>query len=79
MNFSLEDGFMKRIWQSVFVLFFVFSGNWVFALETKGPKIVIEDIRHDFGDVKEGEILTHTFHVLNKGNETLKIIKVKPG
>ncbi len=72
---------MKRIWQSVFVLFFilVFLGNWVFAQETKGPKIVIEGIRHDFGEVKEGEVVTHTFRVLNQGNETLKIIRVKPG
>ena len=72
---------MKRIWQSVLVLIcvFVFFGNWVSAQETKGPKIAIKDMIHYFGDVKEGEILTHTFHVLNKGNETLKIIKVKPG
>ncbi len=72
---------MKRIWQSVLVLFIilVFSGNWVFAQETKGPKIVIKVMRHDFGDVKEGEIVTHTFRVLNQGNETLKIMKVKPG
>ncbi len=72
---------MKRTWQGVLVLFFVlvFSGYWVFAQEPKGPKIVIKGVRHDFGDVKEGEIVTHTFRVLNQGNETLKIIKVKPG
>jgi hypothetical protein len=72
---------MKKIWQSVLVLFTVlaFSGNWIFAQEIKGPKIAIQDLIHNFGDVKEGKILTHTFQVLNKGNETLKIIKVKPG
>ncbi len=72
---------MKRIWQTVFVLFFLlaFLGNWVFAREAKGPKIIIKEQVHDFKDIKEGETIEHTFRVFNEGDETLKITKVKPG
>jgi hypothetical protein len=45
----------------------------------KGPKIAVEGREFDFKDVKEGTVLKHTFKILNKGNEPLKIISVKPG
>ena len=45
----------------------------------KGPKITVEGREFDFKDVKEGTVLEHTFKILNKGNEPLKIISVKPG
>jgi hypothetical protein len=79
--FFVGDRFMKRIWQNVFVLFLalVFFGNWAFAQEAKRPRIVIEGMKHDFKDVKQGEVVVHSFRVFNKGNATLKIIKVKPG
>jgi len=72
---------MKRNLQTVFVLFFLFAflGNWVFAQETKGPRIFIKEMVYDAKDVKEGEVIEHTFRVFNKGDETLNIKKVKPG
>jgi len=33
---------------------------------------------HDFKNVLEGELLTHTFELLNQGDEALKIERVKP-
>jgi len=78
---SVEKEPMKRTLQAILVPFFLlaFLGNWVFAQETKGPKIVIKELVHDFKDVKEGEAIEHTFRVFNKGDETLEITKVKPG
>ena len=49
------------------------------AQEIKAPKMVLEEQEFDFKEVKEGEVINHTFKVLNKGDETLKIIKVRPG
>ena len=78
---SVEKEPMKKTLQAILVPFFLlaFLGNWVFAQETKGPKIVIKELVHDFKDVKEGEVIEHTFRVFNEGDETLKITKVKPG
>ncbi len=45
----------------------------------KGPRIAVEGQEFDFKEVKEGTNLEHTFKILNKGDETLKIISVKPG
>ena len=49
------------------------------ALETSGPKMVIDHLEYDFKTVKEGTPVEHTFKVFNKGDETLKIISVRPG
>jgi len=45
----------------------------------KGPRITVEGREFDFKDVKEGTVLEHTFTILNKGDEPLKIISVRPG
>jgi hypothetical protein len=49
------------------------------AQEEKGPKMVLKETEFDFGEVKEGRVLQHSFSVVNKGNEELRIISVKPG
>ena len=43
-----------------------------------GPKMVLKERDFDFGEVKQGEVITHTFEVLNQGDEMLKIKKVSP-
>jgi len=40
--------------------------------------MVLKQQIHDFKSVLEGEILTHTFELLNQGDEALKIEQVKP-
>jgi len=40
--------------------------------------MVLKQQIHDFKNVLEGEILSHTFEVLNEGDEDLKIERVKP-
>ena len=49
------------------------------ARETSGPKRVLDHLEDDFKTVKEGTPVEHTFKVLNKGDEILKIIRVRPG
>ena len=59
--------------------FSAFSAGIAPALESQGPKMVLEEQRFDFGEVKEGEVFSHTFRVVNQGDQTLEIRKVKPG
>jgi hypothetical protein len=39
----------------------------------------IEENYFNFQEVTEGSVLTHTFKILNKGDQPLKIRKVSPG
>jgi hypothetical protein len=41
-------------------------------------KIKFEQTSHDFGKIKEGEKVTHTFNFKNVGNGPLKLSRVKP-
>ena len=43
------------------------------------PKIVIASFTHDFGEVKAGTPLTHTFVLKNQGKADLLIKNVAPG
>jgi hypothetical protein len=59
--------------------FSAFFADFVPALESQGPKMVLEELEFDFGEVKEGEAVSHAFRVLNQGDQSLEIRKVKPG
>ena len=43
------------------------------------PALVIESPRYDAGSHWEGDTVSHTFQVKNKGGEVLRILNVKPG
>jgi len=43
------------------------------------PKLVIAQAEHNFGEVKAGEVVTHTFVVKNEGKADLLIKNVVPG
>ena len=45
----------------------------------RGPRMVLKERAFDFKEVRAGEVIKHTFKVLNQGDETLKIIRVRPG
>lgn len=49
------------------------------AGQDAAPKMLLKEQDFDFGEVKEGKVITHTFEVLNKGDEMLIIEKVNPG
>jgi len=44
-----------------------------------GPKAFFPEKEFNAGELLEGEPLTHTFTVINRGDEKLKILKVRPG
>ena len=57
----------------------MWGGHTVRAGDAKGPKMFLEkDVVH-VGEVHEGEVIKHGFRVFNRGDETLRIEKVKPG
>ncbi len=72
---------MRRLWLvgTVFItLLFLYSYS-SHAQGVQGPKIFVEERVFDFMEVKEGEVIEHTFHVHNLGDEILEIKKVAPG
>lgn len=59
---------------SVFILF-IFGGLTP-LLSEQAPQIVFREDTWDFGKVKEGQVLSHTFIFSNEGNSHLRIKKV---
>ena len=58
---------------------FVCVAEYSASAQTQGaPQMVLKQQIHDFKNVLEGEILTHTFELLNHGDEPLNIERVKP-
>jgi hypothetical protein len=47
------------------------------SLSESLPKIYFPEIQYDFGVVKEGAIVTHTFKIVNKGKARLDISDIK--
>ena len=72
---------MKKYWLLGAVCLFLsaISGYSTLAQETRGPKMVVGERVFHSEEVKEGEVIVHAFRVLNQGDQTLKIIRVKPG
>lgn len=71
---------MRKLFLIIMGLFcVVFLAEAALGQARKGPRIAVEGRQFDFGEVKEGTELEHTFKVLNKGDEPLKIISVRPG
>ncbi len=44
-----------------------------------GPKIVADPDTHDFGQVSEGSVVSHTFLIFNEGDVPLRILGAKGG
>jgi|PlaIllAssembly_1097288.scaffolds.fasta_scaffold1190385_2 hypothetical protein len=42
------------------------------------PQILIEEQSFNFGELKEGAVVAHTFLAVNKGSEVLEILQIKP-
>jgi hypothetical protein len=47
--------------------------------ESKTPSIQIDESVHDFGELPEGEVISHDFKVKNVGDDVLVIENVRPG
>jgi hypothetical protein len=74
-------GIMNKYWLYGITCAFLImvSGYFALAQERGGPKMVLKEREFDFGEVKEGEIIEHTFQFFNRGDQTLEIEDVKPG
>ena len=72
---------MRKVLPYPVLIIFLLVGSVfsVYAQEKQGPKFFLKEQEVDLGDVKEGEIIEHTFTVRNQGDETLEIVRVKPG
>ena len=44
-----------------------------------GPQLKVSEPSHDFGEVAEGETVSHEFILQNTGTEALQIADVRPG
>ncbi|TET85661.1 MAG: DUF1573 domain-containing protein [Desulfobacteraceae bacterium] len=81
MFYGEEGGRMKKpLYGGSFVIFWIIlnlATGW--AQQATGPRMVLEEKYFDAKQVKEGEIIEHTFKVLNVGDRSLEIKKVKPG
>lgn len=51
----------------------VFSTGVFAQALVKGPVMSFDTKSHDFGDVKQGQKVSYTFHYKNSGTDTLKI------
>ena len=72
---------MRRRWlvRTVYIALFSFYSYSSSAQEVLGPKMVLKEREFDFGEVKEGEVIEHSFSVFNQGDAPLEIVRVKPG
>jgi hypothetical protein len=56
------------------LLVLLFAQLSVFA-QSKGPAIEFKEDYHDFGDIKQGQVVEHVFHFTNTGDSTLVLQK----
>ena len=72
---------MRKCWliEIICILLFALYGHSSLAQELRGPKMVLEEQVFEFKEVKEGDVITHSFKVFNHGDEMLRILRVRPG
>jgi hypothetical protein len=56
----------------------MFLISWPIALMAD-PVISMPEVHWDYGNVVQHSVLTHDYWIRNTGDDTLKIISVKPG
>jgi len=70
----------KLLYGTAFLIFLItpsLTTGW--DQQAVGPRIILEEKYFDAKQIKEGEIIEHTFTVLNIGDRPLEIKKVNPG
>lgn len=53
------------------------TGAW--ARNSQVPEMVIDKAAFDAGETLQGNVVGHSFKILNRGNGVLEIIRVDPG
>lgn len=59
------------------ILLLFFLAISILPAQSLGPKITVTPIEYDFGDIIQGETVTHTFVITNAGWDTLNIAHVR--
>jgi hypothetical protein len=68
---------IQNKWPAPLVL--VLLWVWAGVLWAGNAQMQVPEPRFDFGEVEEGEIVSHNFKILNTGAEALHIADVRPG
>jgi hypothetical protein len=63
----------------IFILLLLFSLSSAEKKPVVGPKIFISEKEWDFGYIPQNAAVSHYFTIKNVGDDTLQIIKVRPG
>ena len=61
------------------VLLLSFTLCFIGGVWAGGPQLRVPGPSHDFGEVAEGETVSHEFILQNPGTEALQIADVRPG
>jgi hypothetical protein len=69
---------MKRIILLSMVIGIFLSAGPLAALDYKGPRVEVKELRYDFGKVVQGTQAAHVFEIRNVGGEQLVIEKIQP-
>jgi hypothetical protein len=67
-----------RVFELTVLLLLLISADFAVADKNRAPKMVIKEQEFNFGQVQQGETITHTFEVLNQGDEILTIKRINP-
>ena len=76
-----SEATMQRTLHAILILLLVSVGlaKPCTAEKDKVPVIEVDSTTYEFGQVSEGEVVTHDFKVFNRGDAVLEIKQVKPG
>lgn len=55
------------------------GSNSGLAKDLQAPRLAVAEALFNAGEVMEGDIIKHTFQVMNQGDKVLRIKNVKPG
>jgi len=59
------------------ILFLIITISAVGFAQLMGPKLLVQPIEHDFGNITQGDKVTHVFILTNNGGDLLKILNVQ--
>jgi len=57
-------------------ILFIISAISIFP-QLLAPKVGVQQLNHDFGNINQGDVVNHSFVIANNGGDLLKIIDVK--
>lgn len=62
--------------RKMLLIFLLMLTTSAFA-QLMNPKVAVQQLEHDFGTIKQGDKVTHSFIISNSGGDVLKILDVK--